>query len=513
MEEEFMSNEMNNTEAVLSAISSAFAMIEFKPDGTVLSANENFLSVLGYTSDEVEGQHHSMFCDKDLVASSSYKQLWDKLAKGVQQNGKFKRVSKSGEEIWLNAAYSPIKDEKGKVIKIVKVGIDITEVMKMSFFKQMVDLSPINTMFSDKAGNLIYMNENSKRTLKQLEKYLPDRVENLMGKSIDQLHKRPEHQRKIISDPRNLPLNSVIQVGPEKLDLLVTAIMDPTGNYLGPMVTWDVVTAKVELVRNLSQSANELSSSAVKLTEVASNMSASAEETSAQAQTASAGSEEVAVGVQTVATNIEEMTASIKEITKSTNESSSMSNNAMKMAKTTNEIITKLGESSVDIGNVIKVISSIAQQTNLLALNATIEAARAGEAGKGFAVVANEVKELAKQTASATQDITKKIEKIQSDSKSAVDAIGNITTVIDNLNGIASSIAAAVEEQAASTNEVSRVVQQSADSVKSISANISQVSSAASITGQGAISTKAAAQDVEKIATTLMEYVKGLNKN
>lgn len=619
-----------NLAAVSDATMSSMAVIEFDVSGTIITANENFCGAVGYAVEEIEGSHHSMFVDSAYAATAAYKGFWEKLKKGQLQSGEFKRKNKAGETIYLSATYFPYKSENGKFERVVKIAQDITEIKKNSMLKQMVDLAPINVMLSDPEGTLLYMNESSEKTLKTLESYLPDKVDNLMGQSIDIFHKIPAHQRKIISNPKNLPHRAIIEVGPEKLDLLVSAVTDANGDYIGPMVTWEIITAKlkldvematmkqmvdlapinimlasptgemkymnqssfntlktletylpdkvekfvgasidmfhknpahqkklignpknlphraiisvgpekldllvsaindaagayvgpmvtwevitekVTLVDNLTTCATELAESAKGLIEVATSMSASAEETSAQSSTASTGSEEVAVGVQTVATNIEEMTASIKEITNSTNQSSVISNSAMKASSNAREIINALGESSTDIGNVIKVISSIAQQTNLLALNATIEAARAGEAGKGFAVVANEVKELAKQTASATNDITKKIEKIQSDSKSAVDSIQEVGDIIEQLNNIASSIAASVEEQAASTTEVSRVVQESADAVKSISENISQVSAAAGMTGQGATQTKTSALDLQNISETLMGYVKNL---
>ncbi|EQC49755.1 methyl-accepting chemotaxis protein [Bacteriovorax sp. DB6_IX] len=378
---------------------------------------------------------------------------------------------------------------------------------EMARTSQMVEKSPINTMMATPEGVMIYMNESSRTTLKGLEQYLPDRVDNLVGKSIDWLHKNPEGPRKIFGNPANLPHKAVISVGPEKLDLLVSAIFDSSGEYLGPMVTWDVITDKYALVDDLSKSAQGLSDSAEQLLALSNSLSAGAEETSAQANTASTASEEINAGVQTVASNMEEMVAAIKEITKTTNEASSMSNEAMKMAKSTNEIIGQLGESSMDIGNVIKVISSIAQQTNLLALNATIEAARAGEAGKGFAVVANEVKELAKQTAKATNDITKKIETIQSDSKNAVNAIGEISDAIEKVNGYAGNIAASVEEQAATTNEVTRIVTEAAEGVKQINENIGQVSEAAATTGKDAANTQDAAKLLREMADTLQVHV------
>jgi methyl-accepting chemotaxis protein len=351
------------------------------------------------------------------------------------------------------------------------------------------------------------MNQNSYATLKNLQAFLPDKVENFMGKSIDMLHKNPAIQKKIISDPKNLPHKALIKVGPETLDLLVVAILDDSGKYLGPMVTWSIVTDRVKLVTDLTKASNDLAGAASNVLNISSSLSAAAEETSAQANTASVASEEVNAGVQTVASNMVEMVEAIKEITKTTNEAASVSSEAMSMAKNANAIINKLGDSSMDIGNVIKVISSIAQQTNLLALNATIEAARAGEAGKGFAVVANEVKELANQTAKATNEITKKIETIQGDSKSAIEAIAEITIAIEKVNGFTGNIAASVEEQAATTNEVTRIVAESAEGVKQINENISQVSLAAANTGKDAGNAQVAAKGAGEVAELLKKFV------
>ncbi len=411
----------------------------------------------------------------------------------------------------LDLLVSPIVSPDGNYLGPMVTWDVVTEQLKqrreMSRMMQMVEKSPINTMMATPDGILTYLNESAKRTLKGLEQYLPDRVENLEGRSIDMFHKNPEVQRRIIGDPRNLPHTANIDLGPEKLQLNISAINDEDGSYIGPMVTWEVITDRYALIDVLTTSSDELSDSATSLIAVSGSLTASAEETAAQANTASTASEEINAGVQTVASNMEEMVAAIKEITQTTNEASSMSNDAMKMAKSTNEIIGQLGDSSMDIGNVIKVISSIAQQTNLLALNATIEAARAGEAGKGFAVVANEVKELAKQTAKATADITKKIEAIQGDSKNAVTAIGEISDAIEKVNGYAGNIAASVEEQAATTNEVTRIVTEAAEGVKQINENITQVSEAAGNTGKDATNAQESSRNLEKIAEKLKGYI------
>ena len=238
-------------------------------------------------------------------------------------------------------------------------------------------------------------------------------------------------------------------------------------------------------------------------------MTNSSDETAVQANVVSAASEQVSQNVQTVATGIEEMSAAVKEIAKNAAEAARVTAEAVQAATAANTTISRLGESSVQIGQVIKVITSIAEQTNLLALNATIEAARAGEAGKGFAVVANEVKELAKETAKETEDISKKIAAIQGDTKGAVDTIGRVEAVIGRINDLSSSIAGAVEEQTATTNEIARNIAEAARGTSEIAQNITGVAQGTQNTTEGASNKCKAAEELAHMALGLEELVGG----
>jgi methyl-accepting chemotaxis protein len=267
------------------------------------------------------------------------------------------------------------------------------------------------------------------------------------------------------------------------------------------------VTKLRGLIGAISENAQHVASASEEMSATSQQITANSEETTAQARVVSEASENVNKNLQTVATGAEEMSSTINEIAKNTAEAAKVSSEAVETAEATNQTVGKLGASSAEIGKVIEVITSIAQQTNLLALNATIEAARAGEAGKGFAVVANEVKELAKQTAKATEEISQKIKVIQENTNGAVEAIGSIRGVIDKISHISSVIATAVEEQSATTNEMSRNVAEAAKGAGEISGNIAGVAEAAQSTSNSVGEAQKATQHLADMAAQLRQLV------
>ena len=260
-------------------------------------------------------------------------------------------------------------------------------------------------------------------------------------------------------------------------------------------------------IQAIAANSEALAAAAEELQMLSMGMGSNSAETSRQVSFVSDASVEVARNVETVSAASDQMSSSIKEIARNAAEAAKVATQAVEQAKVTNQTVSLLGDSSAEIGQIVKVITGIAQQTNLLALNATIEAARAGEAGKGFAVVANEVKELAKETAKATEDISAKIDAIQNDTTSSVDSITGILTIIDQIAHFQDTIAAAVEEQAATTSEIARSVGEASRGSQEITNNMHTVATAAQSTANGAEDSSRAASELARMASDLQNLV------
>jgi methyl-accepting chemotaxis protein len=444
-------------EAKLSAISASQAVIEFAMDGTILSANQNFLDSFGYSLSEIKGRNHSMFVDPQYRESQQYREFWAKLNRGEFQFDEYLRIGKGGREVWIQATYNPVLDAKARPYKVIKLATDATRQV-----------------------NLRKQADAAEEREKQAAAELQAKVTTL--------------------------LETVAVAAKGDLSQAITV----TGNDLAGQVAAGLNRLFNDLrssIASIGQTAMGMSASSEELSAIAQHLTKNSQDASEQANGVSRSSEQVSANVSIVAASSEEMLASIREISKSATEAARVAKTAVSMADATNHTISKLGVSSQEIGKVIKVITSIAQQTNLLALNATIEAARAGEAGKGFAVVANEVKELAKETARATEEIGQKIDAIQSDTAAAVKAIGEVSEIINQVNDISSTIASAVEEQTATTNEIGRNVSDAARGTSEIAQNISHVASATEQTTVGARNTQTASRALNEMASQLQMLV------
>lgn len=505
----FNSADETNDRGIVKALNRVQAIIEFNLDGTILTANNNFLKTLGYDLTDIQGQHHSIFCDPNYVQSNDYKMFWEKLKRGEFEAGEFKRIGKNGEEVWISASYNPIFNSDGVPYKVVKFATDITEskLRNAEFEGKINAIDKVQARIEfNLDGTILTANENFLKTF---------------GYNLTEIEGQ---HHKMFCDPKFVQSNDYkvfwenlrrgeFETGEFKRfdkngeEIWILASYNPILNAAG--VPYKVVkfatniTALKKAIAEIEKTAEILNSEAETMISVANEMNESSESTTARAESAAASTEQVSNGIRNVAASTEEMVASIKEIANSASHSSKQSSETLIKVRETNVLVEDLGQSSDEIGSIIKVINTIAQQTNLLALNATIEAARAGDAGKGFAVVANEVKELAKQTANATKEIANKISAIQNNSGSAIKAIGDIADSVEKMNEIASTIAAAVEEQNATTAEVAQIINESSDAVGEIADVINEVTTLAKSSAEKAKLTVKSSESLNQLSDNL----------
>lgn len=462
--------------AKYSAIQRSQSIIEFDQNGTILSANANFLAALGYELADIVGQHHSMLMPPEERDTPDYRHFWEALCAGHFRADEFRRVGKNGREVWLHASYNPIMKSNGSAWRIVKLATDITQ-QKLHNADLQGQLNAINRVQAiiqfGLDGTILAANENFLHTL---------------GYNLEEIQGN-HHSMFVSQEERNSPayrefwnkLNSgayvaaeFCRIGKNQQEVWIQASYNPVFDANGRI--YKVVKFATDITAQVLERERRERRRAIdtELSQIADAISSANE----QASAAASASTQTSTSVQSVAAGTEELAASIQEIGNQATRAMNIAAAASNQASHTSNIVSSLAEAAQKIGTIVEMINNIAGQTNLLALNATIEAARAGESGKGFAVVASEVKSLASQTAKATSEIANHIVAVQASTSNAVSAIAGMTETILQINGISNSIAAAVEEQSVVTNEISRNMHSAAEGVDEISRNLASLSSA-----------------------------------
>jgi methyl-accepting chemotaxis protein len=470
-------NSARNLEGMVDALDRVMAVIEFAADGSIISANGNFETAMGYTTGEIQGRHHRMFVDPAHAASDDYRHFWEQLNRGEYVAGEFKRLAKGSREIWLQASYNPIVDSAGRVTRIVKFATDITAAKAKAVDAQ-GQLEAINrsqAVIEFKLdGTILNANENFLNAMGY-------RLEDVKGRHhrmfVDQAYSQSAEYAQFWETLRRGEFQAAEykRIGAGGKIVWIQASYNPIRDSEGvPMKVVKYATDITAMVEKRIR--NEKLSAEIErdLSGIAENIAS----VSRQAADVSGAATEAAGTIQNVAAAAEELNASISEISSSVSASKRSVDDAQSLTKSADASTIALTKTAQQMSSIVELIDDIAAQINLLALNATIESARAGEAGRGFAVVAAEVKQLAAQVSSATKTISTEIQGVQSVSADVVASLKSIQEAVTGISSGISAVAASVQQQSSATSEISSTMQAASGAVASIDQGVSSMAAA-----------------------------------
>jgi methyl-accepting chemotaxis protein len=457
----------------LAAIAKSQAVIEFALDGKILTANDNFLNVLGYTLAEVQGRHHSMFVDPAYRVSPEYQMFWDKLGHGEYDAGQYKRIAKNGKEVWIQASYNPIYDLNGKPFKVVKYATDVTQqVLAATMLAQAVQQAQLVTSaardgdlsqripLEGKSGPILVLCQGVNDLMDTTSVIFAD-----IGRILGALAAGDISQR-ITRDYAGVfgQVKDDANATSEKLG----AILNDVSRVLGGLAAGDLSQRIMQDTQGIftavkddaNTTCEKLGSIIRDVRNAASSLTAAAEQVSTTAQSLSQSATEQASGIERTSASVEQMSASVGQNTENAKVTDGMSAKSAREAVEGGEAVTQTVKAMKQIAGKIGIVDDIAYQTNLLALNAAIEAARAGEHGKGFAVVAAEVRKLAERSQVAAKEISELASDSVTVSERAGTLLGEMIPSIRKTSDLVQEITAASEEQAVGLSQISNAMSQ-----------------------------------------------------